>query len=227
MNPARTLDELFRKWRGDNSFDALRYPRDRESVSRGIKELNQAARCLQELEYYFSLMESQGRDVKRYRNKIPGYFSALISMANGNGLDQRYTDTLPFLADVIDSLTGDALALQTHLEKESDSLSEQLSDLIQAFLDDETLDQTLKNHAVMLCKHIKENIENAEAAGYFDFTESVRLLRIYVDAAAERSSDSKFKEAFRKFNEEFLKHPLAPYIVTGAAGFFGLKELGQ
>lgn len=227
MNPARTLDKLFQKWAKGPRLGGLFQSKQQEFIAEGIRELHQAARCFQEIEYYFNLMESQGRDVSKYRSKIPNYYRVFADSVSGLSVILDEADTLPYLADVIDSLTGDALAIQAHLDEHKEDLRDQLANLIQSFLDDGTLDQTLKNHAVMLCKHIQENIDNAEAAGYFDFTESIRLLRIYVDAAAERSTDNKFKEAFRKFNEEFLKHPLAPYVVTGAVGFFGLKELGQ
>ncbi|WP_421083127.1 hypothetical protein [Rothia nasimurium] len=224
MNPARTLYKLFRRW---NIKRNLNWLFESGNIEIGTEELNQAARCFQEIEYYFALMENQGRNVNKYREKVPGYFKAFAASTTGQPIMPRDFETLEYLADVFDSLTGDALAVQKHLDQHKDDLRDQLANLIQNFLDDETLDQTLKNHAVMLCKHIQENIDNAEAAGYFDFTESVRLLRIYVDAAAERSTDGTFKQAFRKFNEEFLKHPLAPYVVTGVAVFFGMKELGQ
>lgn len=227
MNPARTLYKLLRRWHTKRNLNWLFESGEPDYIEHGTKELHQAARCFQELEYYFTLMENQGRDITRYREKVPGYFKAFAASTTGNLIRLNDYETLEFLADVIDSLTGDALAIKAHLDEHKEDLRDQLADLIQNFLDDETLDQTLKNHAVMLCKHIQENIDNAEAAGYFDFTESVRILRIYVDAAAERSTDSTFKQAFRKFNEEFLKHPLAPYVITGAAGFFGMKELGQ
>lgn len=133
---------------------------------------------------------------------------------------------MPFLADVIDSLTGQALKIRVDIEEHAESLDSQVASLIQSFLDDDSLDPTFRNHAVMLCKHIQENIRNIEDAGYFDFSESVRLLGVYVSAAAERSTNGTFKEAFRKFNEEFLKHPLAPYALTSTAAFLGMKELG-
>lgn len=223
MNPARTLHKLFIAWNEENSLDVLFSSDNREHNAQGIRELHQATRSFQEIDYYLSLMEAQGKDTSHYRSEIPNYFKALANSARGFSINSKSVGTLVYLADVIDSLAGEPRILQKYLEEEAESLSEQLSSLIQNFLDDETLDETLRRHAVVLCKHIKENIDNAESAGYFDFAESVSLLKIYVDAAAERSKDNKFKQAFRKFNEEFLKHPLAPYVIT----YFGVKELGQ
>lgn len=227
MNPARTLHKLFIAWNEENSLNVLFSSENQAEVTQGVRELHQAARSFQELDYYLSLMEEQGRDVSLYRSKIPNYFDALTDSARGFSINSESVETLVYLADVIDSFAGEPRILQKYLEEEAESLSEQLSDLIQNFLDDETLDETLKNHAVMLCEHIKENLNNAESAGYFDFAKSVSSLKIYVDAAAERSRLDKFKQAFRKFNEEFLKHPLAPYVITATGAYFGVQELGQ
>lgn len=228
MNPARTLDKLYIKWSNGDRLGHRFRSQSGELQKEALSELHTAVRALAELDQYFDLMESQGRDVTRYRDKMPHYISAVFdSYEHVKNIDSVAQELMPFVADVLDSLTGQALQIQVAIKEHSDSLDKQVASLIQSFLDDDSLDPTFRNHAVMLCKHIQENIRNIEDAGYFDFSDSIRLLGVYVSAAAERSTNGTFKEAFRKFNEEFLKHPLASYAVTGAAAFFGFRELGQ
>lgn len=227
MNPARTLDNLYTKWSNGEKLGNRIVTGRQEIRKEALAELHTAVRSLVELDYYFDLMEHQGRDVKKYRLKMSNYIKAVFDSCNNlSQIDAFARNLMPFLADVIDSLTGQALKIRVDIEEHAESLDSQVASLIQSFLDDDSLDPTFRNHAVMLCKHIQENIRNIEDAGYFDFSESVRLLGVYVSAAAERSTNGTFKEAFRKFNEEFLKHPLAPYALTSTAAFLGMKELG-
>ncbi|MEX3632155.1 hypothetical protein [Rothia sp. LK2492] len=227
MNPARTLDNLYTKWSNGEKLGNRIVTGRQEIRKEALAELHTAVRSLVELDHYFDLMEHQGRDVKKYRLKMSNYIKAVFDSCNNlSQIDAFARNLMPFLADVIDSLTGQALKIRVDIEEHAESLDSQVASLIQSFLDDDSLDPTFRNHAVMLCKHIQENIRNIEDAGYFDFSESVRLLGVYVSAAAERSTNGTFKEAFRKFNEEFLKHPLAPYALTSTAAFLGMKELG-
>lgn len=227
MNPARQLLEILTPW-GAHPFPAANSAfRNKESLDKYVNDLYIAARCLKEISTLLDIAEEQGKDVNAYREGVKKWcqFFIEVQMSSTSFKDGAM---LAMTADVIDTWFAQLPATTKAIESQKENLEEQLKDLIQHLLDDSSLDTTLKNHAIAMSKELLRDIQNVDKQGFYDFGESVARLKIYVSAAAERSNDNTFKEFFRKFNEEFLKHPLAGNFFSLGVGFFGGQQsIGQ
>lgn len=227
MNAARNLLEIFTRWSAEGFHSKSFSTQDPKGAVNYLQEAHQAVSSLKELSLIFDIAEQHDVDVSAYREGLANWCRYFIEQ---HQVGRPFTER-PFLtvtADVVDSWMGVTPIAKKTVEAQKESLTDQLTELIQHLLDDESLDLTLKNHAVAMSKELLRDIENVEKQGFYDFGESVERLKIYVSAAAERSNDDSFKAYFRKFNDEFLKHPQVSHLISLGVGYFGGQQgIGQ
>ncbi|MEX3610041.1 hypothetical protein VVR12_03195 [Rothia sp. LK2588] len=226
MNPAAELQRIFQEWtrRGGSAYSQISMNNDGPRL-----EAIRAVKLTIELSELVNILESKsGLDFSFYHEPIANWQRAIFHYGKDWGNTQfsaKNTDMLRALSTQLDAYIPGFRTNFEALESRKPDLLSQLDALLQYFEEErEDLDNDFVSHATWLIEHIKNALESDDELNIADFNESVRLLKIYVQAAAESSNSDSGKEKFRQFLRDFFHHPVTNTVIGELVGY-GLGQL--
>lgn len=208
MNPAKELLKTFEEWQSvsgtaDQQIELIK-PEPRAKAVRAVK-------LTMEIEEMLNVLENRNLNVEVYRFSLAHWQLAIFHYPKSwinNAFSSEDMNMLQALSALFDGLLMQYGSNVQNIEAMKPQLSQQLSELQEAFKSNTDLDESFVISVLWLIEHIQNAMNTEEGIDYSDFIESVRLLRVYVEAAAERSESEEDKAKFRTFVKNFFSHPL-------------------
>ena len=190
-NPAQLLHARFLAWRGPNNAHAFQV---RGLDGNNWEDHELALRHLRDIDELLRLLESQGRNMRVYREALPTWYQIVFAFDRGwkgnetATIDQRLLDTLEMLAerleDVVPTLEDGGLA----------AITEYLDDVSEVLTADTSLPAALRAHVNDVINHVRWCVDNYSIVGDFSLQDALeRLAGAVVRAAANSSEKSKWK----------------------------------
>lgn len=210
-NPARRLLELFDEWQARNGGAQAQR---RITTDAGWAETAEAFECLRDIAVSLDFMENQGHDVSVFRENLPKWRGSVLH----NGWSWSQTRTTLDGEDNLRGLSfamgiGGVRAVKERLPADFRGLLDEIVDEVRG---DESLDPFLRGHVLKLVSHIRALLDEDRAGLGFDLAEALGQLRIYLDAAAERSKTSSKSARFREWSSKLATEVLSGVLTTTA-----------
>lgn len=190
-NPAQLLHAIFLAWRGPDNAHAFQV---RGLNGNNWEDHEMALRHLSDIDELLRLLESQGRNMRVYREALPTWYQIVFAYDRGwkgnetAAIDQRRLDTLEMLAerleDVVPTLEDDGLA----------TITQYIDDVSEVLTADASLPAALRAHVNDVINHVRWCVDNYSIVGDFSLQDALeRLAGAVVRAAANSSEKSKWK----------------------------------
>lgn len=210
-NPARRLLELFDEWEARDGFAEVQRPLASED---GWGETAEAFECLRDITATLGFMEAQGFNSSLYRENLPSWRGSVMHYGRAwhqSKVSLEGRDGLRALSDVMD--VGSVRPVKERLPADFRGLLDEIVDEVRG---DETLDPFLQGHVLKLVSHIRALLDEDRAGLGFDLAEALGQLRIYLDAAAERSKTSSKSARFREWSSKLATEVFSGVLTTAA-----------
>ncbi len=206
-NPAQLLHAQLVNWRGPSNVNAGS-ARGLNGQNWGDHEL--AVRHLREIDELLRLLESQGRNMRVYREALPTWYQIVFAYPNGWAtqgtavMDPQSLNTLEMLAerleDVVPTLDADGL----------DRIKGYIESVSAVLADDTSIPATLRAHVNDVIAHVRWCVDNYAIVGDFSLQDALeRLAGAVVRGAANSTDKSKWKNVVNNIVWPFAVNMMA------------------
>lgn len=224
MNPAEELSWIFQQWNDRNgpANDQIDL-----RTANGHKKAMRALRLTFEIHDLLGLLQRSGMNMEVYHKPLEQWQKAILHYPRNwttSALSIPNQDMLQGLALLLDTAVPNMRISKDALRENSDELVKRLDELKVIFGQDDSLGQVFRSHAIWLVDRLCSAITAEDPILYAEFIEGIRLLKVYVSAAAEDSNS--FKDKYREWIGDFFRHPFANTVLT-LGGTAGMHAIGM
>lgn len=197
LNPGDELNQIITGWVNNNQAAVAK--RDLDKATAREKHFR-AIRCLEDIG---AMLESADKTAQPYRDAFPDWVKTVFHFAgdwrdNKSSMPATSLALLSVLPPYLASLMG-SQPLNVEAIMKNQKPINQLVEAFKATVDnDSTLDLEFKRHVARLADHILTLLDDLQHGGGFRLSEAFAMLRLYTDAAAERSTDTEKTSWYRK-----------------------------
>lgn len=207
-NPAQLLHTQLVNWRGPHNTSA--------ASARGLnngenwQDHELAVRHLREIDELLRLLESQGRNMRVYREAFPTWYRMVFAFPRGwsgsgtAAMDSKSLDTLEMLAERLEGVvpTVDADGL--------DRINRYIESVSAVLAEDTSLPAALRAHVNDVIAHVRWCVDNYATVGDFSLQDALeRLAGAVVRGAANSTNKSKWKNVVNNIVWPFAVNMMA------------------